>query len=189
MQSFDFSGLLNFLIQPAFTLLVIFSIILAILYYKFKMSLTTKLAFTIISLLYFIGLLQTSFSYVRLEEPALWVPMEIIAVPLGFLIALLFAYFLFKEVIQPLNKLVVINEALSQGELKPDFTVNTVRKDEIGKLNTATKTMVEFLRLTINNLKESSRIQSTTTNHFSSSTEEMNASSSEISSETSSSSS
>ena len=146
------------------------------------MNITTKLVLITILLLYFVGLLQSAFSYVRIEEPVLWVPMEIIAVPLAFIIAVLFSFFLYKEIILPINKLVIISETLAQGDLQTDLTLNVTRQDEIGRLNKATKNMVEFLQPTIHNLKESSRIVSTTTNNFSSSTEEINASSEEISS-------
>ncbi|MFA6230101.1 MAG: methyl-accepting chemotaxis protein [Rhodanobacter sp.] len=93
----------------------------------------------------------TSYQRIRL--------MTFAALAAGMLLAVLMAFFLIRSIVGTLNRAVRVANAISQGELGHNIT--TRRKDELGRLLEAFRTMDERLTLTVGEVRRGSDAVST----------------------------
>jgi len=85
--------------------------------------------------------------------------MTFAALGAGMLLAVLMAFFLIRSIVGTLNRAVRVANAISQGELGHD--IQTRRKDELGRLLVAFRTMDERLTQTVGEVRRGSDAVST----------------------------
>ena len=97
------------------------------------------------------------------------------------IITTLFALYLANTIAKPITNLSIISKAISTGDLtvKVSESQNT---DEIGHLQNSFKTMIEFLRPSVESISRQANILASSSQEMASSSEEANASSEELSS-------
>ncbi|MFX1254377.1 MAG: methyl-accepting chemotaxis protein [Promethearchaeota archaeon] len=162
--------------------IILDSIILGFIYWKYKMGIAFKLVFLMV-LMSFFNSVSMSLGPIFISDPTVGFIARMTVqgvLPIGIL---LFAiYIVIVHISLPLNKMAETNEELAQGNLNIEFPKKISTNDEVDRLKKASERMINFLKPLLKETSSLAKVLAEASQELASSTEEVNASSEEISS-------
>lgn len=180
MADFLLADFLNYLLYDIFIFAAVGSSICGAIYYRFRLSVVTKLTLSVVLFAVLASTFTSLVKYFRFYHPELMVVSYVFVLPVAVVFGVALLLMVYRLIISPM----LYVEKLSSNLAKGDFSVATekvrIGNDEFGHIVTSINELVNYSRPIMTDISVMSSQLSNTADELASSSEELNASFEEI---------